>query len=132
MPPAAEPFTWQIVNQDTGEARRFYEDGAALVATGTRAPHGFWQKHPLVAEAHETSAGDGNATVRIFLGSLDAPDAPETTRPNRPADMTLSGEWKTDHEFWAAHPAVEHVELRQLVDDEPAGDCWSVELWLRA
>jgi len=128
---AAEPFTWRIVDPETGEMRRFYADGAALVATGTRAPHGFWKKHPLVAEAHETPAGEG-ATVRLFLASLIAPDAPETDRPDRPADMDLSGEWKTDRDFWAAHPSVEHVEVRQLVDDDPAGDCWTAALWLKA
>lgn len=129
---AAETFTWQIVNPETNEARRFYADGAALVATGTREPHGFWQKHPLVAEAHETPAADGGATVRIFLSRLDAPEAPETTRPDRPADLELSGEWKTDVDFWAGHPGVEHAEVRQLVDDDPAGDCWTVSLWLKA
>lgn len=128
----AEPVTWRTVNQETGEVRRFYEDGAALVASGTRAPHGFWRKHPLIAEAHETDGPDGlTATVRIFLDTLDLPEVPETTRPARPADMTLYGEWKTDHEFWAAHPAVEHVEVRQLVGDGPAGDCWTAELWLK-
>lgn len=128
----AEPFTWRTVNQETGEVRRFYDDGAALVATGTRAPHAFWQRHPMIAQAIETPAADGEtATVRIFLASLDAPNAPPTSRPGRPADMTLSGEWKTDPDFWAAHPAVEHVEVHQMVDDDPAGDCWSVELWLK-
>lgn len=128
----AEAFTWQTVNQETGEVRRFYADGAALVATGTRAPHAFWQRHPLVAKAIETPAADGQtATVRIFLASLDAPQAADTLRPDRPADLTLSGEWKTDHDFWAAHPAVAHVEVRQMVDDDPAGDCWTVELWLK-
>lgn len=127
----AEPFTWRTVNDD-GEMRRFYQDGASLIATGTRAPHGFWQKHPLIAEAHETVSPDGEtATVRLFLATLDAPDASETARPDRPADMTLSGEWKTDRDFWAAHPAVAHVEARQLVGDDPAGDCWTVELWLK-
>lgn len=128
---ASEPFTWQIVNQDTNEARRFYADGAALVATGTRAPHGFWKKHPLVADAHETEAVNGGAQVRIFLDRLEAPDMPNTTRPNRPADMELVGEWKTDRDFWAAHPSVEHVELQQLIGDDPAGDCWTASLWLK-
>ena len=128
----AEPFTWQIVNQETNEARRFYADGAALVATGTRAPHGFWQKHPLIAEAHAAPAADGEETVRIFLASLDWPEAAETQRPDRPADMRLVGEWKTDPDFWAAHPAVEHVEVRQLIGDEPEGDCWTAALWLKA
>lgn len=132
MTPAAEPFTWQIVDQATNEARRFYADGAALIATGTRAPHGFWQKHPLVAEAHETDGPGDEATVRIFLARLDAPEAPETVRPDRPADMRLVGEWKTDADFWAAHPAAEHVEVRQLIGDEPDGDCWTVALWLKA
>lgn len=128
----AEAFTWQTVNHETGEVRRFYSDGAALIATGTRAPHGFWRKHPLIAEAHETAGPDGrSATVRIFLAALDAPDAPETARPPRPADMTLTGEWKTDSDFWAAHPAVEHVAVHQMVDDDPAGDCWTAEIWLR-
>lgn len=127
----AEPFTWQIVNQETNEARRFYEDGAALVATGTRAPHGFWQKHPLIAEAHAAPAEDGKETVRIFLAGLDWPEVPETQRPDRPADMRLVGEWKTDSDFWAAHPAVEHVEVRQLIGDEPDGDCWTAALWLK-
>ena len=132
MTATAEPFTWQIVNQETNEARRFYADGAALVATGTRAPHGFWKKHPMIAEAHEEPIADGGAEVRIFLAQLDAPDAPETDRPARPADLELSGEWKTDLDFWAAHPAVEHAEVRQLIGDDHAGDCWSVSLWLKA
>lgn len=133
MTSAAEPFTWRTVNEETGEMRRFYNDGAALIATGTRAPNGFWHKHPLVAEAHETEAAeDGEATVRIFLARLDAPDAPETEQPDRPADMRLVGEWRTEHDFWAAHPGVEHVEVRQLAGDEPDGDCWTVALWLKA
>lgn len=131
MNATAEPFTWRIVDPETGEMRRFYADGAALVATGTRAPHGFWKKHPLVAEARETADGD-LATVRIFLARRDTPDTAETERPERPADIELAGEWKTDRAFWAAHPAVEHAEVRQLVDDDPAGDCWTATLWLRA
>ena len=131
MNSTAEPFTWQIVDPETNEARRFYTDGAALVATGTRAPHGFWQKHPLVAEAHETDALNGGATVRIFLASLVTPEAPATERPDRHADMELVGQWKTDHDFWAAHPAVEHVEVHQLIGDEPDGDCWTAALWLK-
>ena len=128
---AAETFTWQIVNPETNEARRFYADGAALVATGTRAPHGFWQKHPLVAEAHETPATEGEATVRIFLARLDAPEAPETEQPDRPADLRFVGEWKTDVDFWAAHPWAEHVEVRQMIGDQPDGDCWTAALWLK-
>lgn len=128
----AEAFTWRTVNPETGEVRRFYEDGAALVVTGTRAPHAFWQRHPLIAQAIETAEPDGEtATVRIFLATLETPDAPETTRPARPADLELSGEWKTDLDFWAAHPAVEHVAVHQMVDDDPAGDCWTAEIWLR-
>ena len=128
----AEPFTWRTVDEATGEVRRFYEDGAALVATGTRAPHGFWTRHPLVSQAIETAEPYGEtATVRLWLATLDAPDATATVRPARAPDMTLSGEWKTDRDFWAAHPSVEHVEARQLVADDPAGDCWTVELWLK-
>lgn len=127
----AEPFSWQIVDQETNEVRRFYGDGAALVATGTRAPHGFWHKHPLIAEAHETSVAEGEATVRIFLAKLDVPEVPDTPRPDRLADMRLVGEWKTDAAFWAAHPWVEHVEVAQLIGDEPDGDCWTAALWLK-
>ncbi|USQ97222.1 hypothetical protein [Caulobacter sp. RL271] len=133
MTATPEPFTWQIVDTSTNEVRRFYADGAALVATGTRAPHAFWQRHPLIAQAIETAGPDGEtATVRIWLAMLGAPEAPNTARPSRPADMTLTGEWKTDVDFWAAHPSVEHVELHQLVDDDPAGDCWTASLWLKA
>lgn len=127
----AEPIQWMIVNHETGERRRFYADGAGLVATGTRAPHGFWQKHPLIAEAHATPGKAGEETVRIFFDRLDWPQAPETERPSRPADMRLVGEWKTDRDFWAAHPAVTHVAVQQLLSDEPDGDCWIVELWLK-
>lgn len=127
-----ESWLWRTVNNDTGEARRFYGDGAALVATGTPAPKGFWQAHPLVQSVREVETGAGEVSVRIFLAVLDAPEAPDTAKPDRPADLRFSGEWKTDVGFWAAHPWVEHLEARQLVGDEPDGDCWTVALWLKA
>ncbi|PIB95193.1 hypothetical protein [Caulobacter sp. X] len=128
---SAETVHWMTVNSETGEMRRLYADGAALIATGTRAPDWFWQKHPLIAEAHATPAGVDQEAVRIFLAQLEWPEAPETEQPDRPADMRLSGEWKTDRDFWAAHPAVEHAAVQQLLGFEPDGDCWVVELWLK-
>lgn len=132
MQSPAEPFTWRIVDPETNEVRRFYADGAALVATGLRAPEGFWRAHPLIDHAREAPADNDHVAVRIILATLDTPPTPDTSKPARPADLRFTGEWKTDAGFWAAHPWVEHVEARQLIGDEPDGDCWTVDLWLKA
>lgn len=125
-----ETWSWRIIDEDTREARRFWNDGATLLAIGGAAPEGFWERHPLVAKV-AAEAGTGGSSVRVWMKSLETPEAPATERPGRPADLTFHGPWTTQAGFWAAHPAVEHVEVSQHLDDAAINDAWSAALWLK-
>jgi hypothetical protein len=134
MDTTEQAWTWRIINTETGEARRFYRDGAALAAIGKPHPKTFWDRHPLVDRVENRWVGPGDEVeVKIWTTGEATPDAPETARPGRPADLQFSGGWRSDPDFWAAHPDAEHVEFYQSVDvDEPDGDTWTVAIWLKA
>lgn len=126
-------WAWRIIDAETNETRRFYRDGAALAAVGKPHPKAFWDRHPLVDRVENRWVGPGDEIeVKVWLNGKAAPDAPDTTRPGRPADLSFSGVWRTDVEFWAAQPDVEHAELRQHTGDQPDEDAWAVDLWLKA
>jgi hypothetical protein len=122
---------WAVVDPETRELRRFFKDGAVIAARG-QAPSSFWEAHPLVTKFERSAAPEGGEVVRVWYDHDALPDAPETPTPDRPADLKFSGGWRTDYDFWAAHPDVEHVALFQFTDDDPANDGWSVSLWLSA
>lgn len=128
-----ENWSWRIIDTATNEARRFYADGSALAAIGKPHEKTFWDRHPLVERVDNRWVGpDDEVEVRIWIRQQSAPLSPMGGQPARPADLQFSGLWTTDFDFWAAHPDVEYVELRQHFGDDPYDDSWSVLLWLKA
>jgi hypothetical protein len=128
-----QTWAWRIVDGETNETRRFYLDGAALAAVGKPHPKSFWDRHPLVERVENRWVGpDDEVEIRVWLNDKAAAEAVETIKPDRPADLNFSGEWRGDHDFWAAHPDVEHVDLRQHVGAQADDDLWTVDLWLKA
>jgi hypothetical protein len=133
MDTTEQPWTWRVINNETGEARRVYRDGATLAAIGKPHAKAFWDRHPLVQRVENRWVGpDDEVEVKIWTNGEAAPQAPHTARPHRPADLRFSGAWKTDADFWAAHPDVEHAEVRQHLGDQVNDDAWTVDLWLKA
>lgn len=122
------------IDPATGDARRFYRDGAAFVAMGQPHPLAFWTNHPHVAKIADSATNKGEMTVRVWtdlIGPSD-PDTPDRPRPDRPADFLFYGGGKMRDGFWEAHPGIEYFEVfNHLGHDSEDQDGWNVHVWLR-
>lgn len=122
------------VDPDTGDARRFYHDGAALVVSGQPHPLGFWTVHPSVDRVTGSVDEDGVQTVRIWLKSQPLPQAEATDkeRPARPADFEFFGGGLMKDGFWQSHPSIAHFEILNFLGDDSADeDSWNARVWLQ-
>lgn len=118
----------------SGEARRFYRDGAHFVASGQPHPLGFWTSHPSVERISDSTDEDGWVTVRVWLSPPAGVQlgAVGLVKPDRPADYQFHGGGLMGDTFWQGHPSIEYFEIsNHLGHDSPDQDCWSAQVWLR-
>lgn len=129
-----QDWSWRIIDTQTNQVERFYNDGAAFTAVGRPHDKSFWDRHPLVERAENVWIGpDDEIKVRVWVrADADPGIALKTTAPERAPDLELTVRWDTTSDFWVAHPDVFHVEVIPLRgDDDPADDAQHVRLWLK-
>lgn len=122
------------IDSESGEARRFYSDGAAFVAHGQPHPLGFWTRHPGVERISDSAGEDGALIVRVwtkpFEGTLVG--GVGLARPDRPADFLFHGGGLMSDTFWEGHPDIAYFEITNFLGDDSADDDgWNAHVWLR-